>query len=144
MKSINFFFKHPVIRYITSGGIGAVTNLGMLFILTHFIGFYYIVSGIIAFICSVFVSFYLQKKWTFKDNNSENTHRKFVVFTIIAIVNLGANTLFLFLCVEFLQIHYMLGQIIASGIVAFWSYFLYKSKVFGVKKEIAPLDISRV
>ena len=74
--------------YIFSGGMGAVTNLGLLYILTDFVGIYYVISGIISFTCSVFVSFSLQKRLTFKDVSTENTHRKFISFTIISIINL--------------------------------------------------------
>ena len=56
MKYVTMFFKHHIVRYIFSGGTGAVTNLALLYFLTEVVGFYYIISGIIAFCGAVVVS----------------------------------------------------------------------------------------
>ncbi len=119
-----------IANYIFSGGMGAVTNLGLLYILTEFADIYYVLSGIISFVISIFVSFSLQKRLTFKDDSSEGTHKKFITFAIIAIVNLCINTLLLYLLVEMAGAHYMLAQFISSGLIALWSYFAYKKLVF--------------
>lgn len=125
MKFINFFFRHHLIRYIFSGGMGAITNLGLLYILTDLVGLYYLVSGMIAFSCAVVVSFIMQKKWTFQDHSTEETHKKFVIFLGISLINLGVNTLLLYFFTDIGGFHYLISQIFAGGIVALWSYFIY-------------------
>ncbi len=125
--------KHiKAVHFIFSGGMGAVTNIGLLFILTHYFGIYYIISGIISFTLSISVTFFLQKRLTFKDTTAHDIHKKFATFTLIAIVNLCINTLLLYFLVEKLGVYYVLAQILSSGVIAFWSYFAYKFFVFKV------------
>ncbi len=126
MEFIIRVFNHHIIRYIFSGGMGAIVNLGLLYILTDLVHLHYLVSGIIAFICAVIVSFFMQKKWTFKDHSTENTHKKFGVFVIVAVVNLALNTALLYFFTDFWHWHYMVSQFFAAAIVAVWSYFIYK------------------
>jgi len=130
MKILLFFFKYPVMRYLSSGGIGAVINLSILYFLTDVVGIYYILSSIIAFLISLVVSYTLQRKWTFKHKNISYTHEKFIIFTIIAIINLGANTILLYTFTDIVGIHYIISQIFSMGIIAIWSYFLYKIIIF--------------
>ncbi len=115
-----------IIRYLFSGGTAAAVNIGLLFILTHYAGFHYLSSGVIAFCIAVVVSFYMQKKWTFEDHSVEGAHKKFVVFVIVAVTNLCANTALLYLFTDIAGLHYLASQILASGLVAVWSFFIYK------------------
>ena len=126
MNFITTLFKHHIVRYIFSGGTGAITNLALLYFLTEVVGFYYIISGIIAFCGAVVVSFFMQKKWTFQDHSTEDTHKKFAIFVTIAFINLVINTGLLYLFTDIFHSHYLLSQIFVSGIVAVWSYFIYK------------------
>jgi putative flippase GtrA len=126
MTFVNFLIKHSLIRYLLSGGIAAATNLGALYILTDFFGLYYIISGIISFLVALLVSFTLQKKWTFEDHTTHLTHQKFALFASVALLNLLANTLLLYTFAEIFRLHYLLAQILASGLVATWSFFVYK------------------
>ena len=129
MKSITTLFSHDIVRYLFSGGVAAATNLGLLFVFTHFFGLHYLISGILAFCCAVVVSFIMQKKWAFSDHSTDATHKKFIIFLIVALINLGLNTLLLYFFTDICGVRYLVSQILASGIVAVWSYFIYK-KVF--------------
>src|SRR3989344_279145 len=59
------------IRYIISGGTGAVVNLATLFVLVHFFQVWYLLSVIMAFVVAFFVSFSMQKFFTFNDDSLE-------------------------------------------------------------------------
>lgn len=126
-----------IIRYLFSGGTAAAVNLGLLFVLTHYVGLHYIISGVISFCIAVVVSFLMQKKWTFEDHSTEDTHKKFVIYVTVAIVNLCVNTFLLFLLTDFAHFHYMVSQFITSGLVAIWSFFIYKI----VFKKVEPIDV---
>jgi len=130
MEILIFFINHKIIRYIFSGGMATITNILILFLLTDIIGINYIISGIVSFSISVVVSFTLQKFLTFQDNSTDNLHKKFIIFIIIAVINLIANTSLLYVFTEYFGLYYILSQIFAGAIVAFWSFFLYKIIVF--------------
>jgi putative flippase GtrA len=130
MEIIRKILNHHLVRYVFSGGIAAVINLGLLYILTEYAGLHYLVSGVIAFCCAVIVSFSMQKKWTFQDHSTHATHKKFGIFVVVALINLGLNTLLLYLFTDLAKFHYIVSQILAAAIVALWSYFIYKKVVF--------------
>ncbi len=121
-----------IIRYIFSGGTGAAVNLGLLYIVVHFFGFHYLVGAILSFAVAVVVSFLMQKFWTFRhfDKSASVINKQASVFLIVAVFNLGLNTLLMYLFVSIFGLWYMLGQFLASGLIAILSYFIYKLFVF--------------
>ncbi len=130
MDIIKPAFNHHIVRYLFSGGTAAIVNLGLIYILTDIARLHYLISGIFAFSCGVVVSFIMQKRWTFQDHSTEETHRKFAVYVVIAIINLAVNTSLLYIFTDIFRFYYMISQFLASGIVALWSYFIYKKLVF--------------
>ena len=132
---------HPplakAVRYIVSGGTAALVDLGLLYIFTDVFGWWYLTSAVVAFILAFFVSFFLQKFWTFKDGSKDRIHFQLIIYLTIALVNLVVNTLLMFVGVHYLGLHYMLAQFIVAGLIACSSFFLYRRFVF-----IAPKVIS--
>lgn len=129
MELIQFFTKHRIIRYIISGGISAVVNLVIFYVLNLEIGIYYITASILSFISAFFVSFTLQKFWTFKSHETE-THKQMIMYLGNSLFGLGLNTTILFLCVHFLQVLPLLGQIVAGGLTALCTFQISRNFVF--------------
>ena len=119
-------------RFVISGGIGAGVNIGILFLLTHVFDVWYLFSSILAFILAVFVSFICQKFWTFKNTATTQIHYQLVWYFGIAGINLIFNTLIMYLCVDGLGLHYIVGQVIASLLIAIWSYLIYEKLFRGI------------
>ena len=123
------------VRYIISGGTGAVVNIGTLFVLTHFLGVWYLASSVIAFIVSCFVSFYLQRTWTFEQNLPGTVTRHMSLYLAVALFNLALNTAIVYVCVEYIGLWYVLAQIVASVIVAVSSFFIYQHLIFNDSRD---------
>ncbi|MCX6786454.1 MAG: GtrA family protein [Candidatus Kaiserbacteria bacterium] len=119
-----------IIRYVISGGTAAFTSVGLLFVFVHFIGAQYIVASAFAFIFGFLVSFTLQKLWTFNNKGTSRTHIQLAQYLAITLGNLALNTLLVYTGVEILGLWYLLAQLIASGLIAFYSYFVYRRFVF--------------
>lgn len=117
--------KMRVLRYLISGSIVTIIDLCALYTFTDIFGIWYILSAILAFIIAFIVSFSLQKYWTFVDNSRENIHNQIFVYLIVTLINLGLNTLGIFVFVHYLVFHYIFAQIIVSAIIAIESYFVY-------------------
>lgn len=117
-------------RFVISGGTATAVNLGTLFILTHFFGVWYIYSSIAAFAVSFFVSFSLQKLWTFGNTALDKVHVQATKFLAIILVALGINTLLIYIFVEYMHAHYLLGQLVSGLFIAIINYFSYKHIVF--------------
>ncbi len=125
--------RQIITRYLVSGGTAAFTDIGLLYVLTKFVGLWYLASAVLAFIVAFGVSFTLQKFWTFQDKDLQAVKRQAGLYFLVAIVNLCLNTLLVYLITDFLGIFYVISQVIAAGLVAVWSFFIYKYYVFGGK-----------
>jgi putative flippase GtrA len=124
-----------IAKYIISGGTAAVVDLAALYVFVEWFHMWYVLSAIIAFLIAFCFSFTLQKFWTFKDREVENVHKQATVYFVVSVVNLGVNTLLIYLFVEYLHLHYFVSQIIAGGLLAVSSFFIYSIFIFPKKTD---------
>ncbi len=123
-----------VFRYLFSGGTAAFVDLFLLHIFVEYLHIWYLFSAIIAYLLAFFVSFILQKYWTFQETTRENIHKQMVWHFCLGLINLSINTVMLYVLVDFVGLHYMFAQILISGILATGSFFVYKFFIF--KKNV--------
>jgi putative flippase GtrA len=123
-----------IVRYIISGGTSAVTDLFLLYLFTDIFHIWYIISAALAFIIAFFVSFTLQKYWTFRDNSNEGIKKQGLMYFVIGLINLGVNTLLVYFFTEylfvFLRYDYLVSQVCAAGLIAIVSFFVYQKFIF--------------
>jgi putative flippase GtrA len=119
-----------LIRYLFSGGIATIVDLGLLYLFTDRLGWWYVWSAVGAFSVAVVVSFSLQKFWTFQNGGLEGLRHQFALYLTVTIANLGTNTLLVYLLVEKVGLFYLLAQIIAAGLIAIGSFFIYQGIIF--------------
>jgi len=132
-KGLEFFVPNRYAklgRYIMSGGTAAAVDIGFLFIFTSVFHIWYLLSAILAFLIAFCVSFVLQKFWTFDDHGIEKWKSQAVGYFVIAGVNLGINTMLMYIFVDIFGIQYIAAQFVAGALVAFESYFLYQKLIF--------------
>ncbi|MFA6393965.1 MAG: glycosyltransferase [Patescibacteria group bacterium] len=128
-----------IVKFIISGGTAAFTDLGLLYVLTSLAGYWYLFSAILAFIAAFFVSFFLQKFWTFRDNDRKKMYSQMRRYFFVGLVNLGINTLGMYLVVDIFGIWYLLAQILVSIVIAAESFLIYKHAIFN-GKDAPPAD----
>lgn len=119
-----------IFRFLISGGVSATVDLALLYIFTEFFGLWYLASTVCAFILAFFVSFGLQKFWTFRDHSREGISAQAGIYFLIATGNLVLNTFLVYVFVDHLGLHYLIAQSTASILIACGSYFIYQQFVF--------------
>jgi putative flippase GtrA len=117
-------------RYLFVGGAAFIVDLTSLFILTNFLGIYYLISAAIAFILGLFVNYFLSVNWVFNRRTLENRTFEFGIFAFIGIVGLGLNEVFIWFFTQDLQIYYLFSKILAAVIILFWNFFARKFILF--------------
>ncbi len=132
-SNIGKYYK--VAKFIIVGGTSAITAITILFLLTHFLHVWYLLSSGIAFLFAFFVSFLLQKFWTFGDRGMETITKQLFSYSVIILCNLTLNTTALYLLVEYAHLHYVVAQIIVGGIISIMSYFFYERYIFSSHKS---------
>ena len=108
-KSINQFIKFCIV-----GFFGALLNYSTFFILYNYLSVYYIISSGTGFILSVFLAFYLNKKYTF--NIVTKSKNKLVKYFSVNIFSLILGLLSLAFFVEILFINIYIANLLIIGI----------------------------
>lgn len=130
-----------IIKYLASGCIGIVVNLGLLYVLADLLGLHYLVSSFLAVSCSTVVGFLLQKYWTFEARSKEGTKREFSLYVGVAIMNIVLNTLIVYLLVDFSGFHHLPAQFVGAAVVAVSSYVIYKKVIFRIKPTLVTESV---
>jgi len=109
--------------------IPATVDFSLMYFLTEFVGVYYMFSLVIAFIIALFVSYFSQKKLTFR-NGSQKYMSQVSVFCLISLVGLLIHIGIVFGMVEYLGLWYMSGKVIATAIAYVWNFLAHKYVTF--------------
>jgi putative flippase GtrA len=117
-------------RYIFVGGAAFIADFGLLYVLTEYIGLHYLLSATFSFIVGLIINYSLSKVWVFSGNTIKKRWMEFIVFSLIGMVGLGLNNLFLWIFTDYCSIHYMLSKIFTTIIVFFWNFLGRKFILF--------------
>lgn len=125
-----------IVRYLISGGTAAVTDLFFLYFFTDICGLWYVYSTPLAFLIAFGVSFSLQKYWTFRDHSKEGMGKQGTVYFIVSVCNMFLNSFLVIAFTDYVGLHYIVSQIVAAGLIAVMSFFVYQKFIFNRKKEL--------
>lgn len=111
------------LKFSIVGLVGVGVNEGMIFLLTEHLKIYYAISGIISFEIALLNNFFLNDLWTFK-NDKVSTSRliRLLKFHISRILSFIVTVSMLILLTEFLNLHYLLSNLIAIGLGTLINY----------------------
>lgn len=119
-----------VLRYIAAGGTAAAVDLGLLYVLTDWLGIYYLFSSVLAFLVAFCVSFVLQKFWTFGERTQKGMHAQAALYFVITGGNVAVNAGLMYFFVDVVGFWYLFAQIVAGATIACYSFALYRLFVF--------------
>jgi len=122
--SIQFF------RYIFVGGLAFIIDIGFLYILTNFFGYYYLISAAISFTLGLIANYLLSTHWVFNKHNLNNLTLEFSIFTVIGIIGLGLNELFIWVFTAELNIYYLTSKIFAAALILIWNFLARKYTLY--------------
>lgn len=122
--------RRQIIKFLISGSTAAGTNFIILFILVDLVHIWYLLASGISFLISFFVSFSLQKFWTFRNKETDAIQKQAVMYFMVTIFGLLSNLLFMYIFVDILHWWYMFAQFVISAVIAVFNYIVYKSIIF--------------
>jgi len=137
-KHPNFFkflnrFKDKI-KFVVTGFLATIVNLFFLFIFYKIFEIRIIYAASFSWFLAFFVSFSLQKFWTFRSLSFKKMPQQIVYYFSLALVSLILNARWMYLLVETLELHYILSQLIVLFILAILNYIVYKFFIFKEKK----------
>ncbi len=114
-----------ILKFGVVGVVAFLIDYGLLYILTEFIGIYYLISAIISFTVSVIVNYIMSIKWVF-DVNKKQGVKEFIIFIILSIIGLIINEIIMYMMVNLVNIHYMISKLFSTGIVMVYNFVTRK------------------
>ena len=132
--SPKFFDRHAkrkeIVKFLIAGCLAGGTDLVMLYIFHGLFHWGLMLSTSLAFIISFFVSFFMQKLWTFNDKDHSRSYRQLGLYLLLNFINLNLNGWLMHLLVNGFQIWYMLSQFVVGLTLGMVSFVVYKFVIF--------------
>jgi len=109
------------VRFAGVGFMSAIGHYGLLIALVQIAKMDAVLASAAGALLGACINYSLNYRFTFR---STKQHRESIIkFTLVAVVGLLLNTLFMWLGVDLLGAHYLLSQIVTTGLVMIWSFF---------------------
>lgn len=121
-------------RYACVGGLAFLLDFGCLFIFTEIFKIYYLTSAFLSFLLGLAVNYFLSISWVFNHRNIQNEWIEFSIFSIIGVVGIGINLMFIWFFTDITHLHYMGSKIITGGFVFLWNFFARKFLLFRTER----------
>jgi putative flippase GtrA len=119
-----------IVKFIISGGTATATNFVLLYFFVDIVHLWYLAGSGLAFVVAFFVSFSLQKFFTFKDQEVGRIYKQLFQYLIVTLSGLAFNLLSMWVLVDHFGLWYMLAQFFTSAVVAVGNYFAYREFIF--------------
>jgi putative flippase GtrA len=116
------------LRYLFSGGMAFVIDFGSFEVMTRLLGVWYVAATMISGLLGFFSAFVLHKYIVFA--KKEQTRAQFVRYTILQMFNLLAQTLIVYMMVEYAGAPKEVAKIASIACSVSWNFFLYKFLVY--------------
>ena len=127
-------FAKQAVKYYVVGGSGVLVNLGILYALTDFAGFWYTASQVIAISVSISSNFLFNRFWTFSDSIGDQKNSvMYVKFLIVSLIGMGIQLGITSALVESVGLYYMYAAGIGIAISGAINYVVNRRWTFGIK-----------
>ncbi|HEU5005131.1 MAG TPA: GtrA family protein [Candidatus Saccharimonadales bacterium] len=114
-----------VIQFFRYGFVAvaaAIVDTGLLFIFTHYLHWFYLLSATASFLISLILNYLLSTVWVFS-RSAYRRHVEIIMFLIIGIVGLGLNLVIIWFFTSAVGLFYLKSKLLALLGVFFWSFF---------------------
>ena len=128
------FSNRGIGKFVKFGLVGVLNTLinWIIFTMLNFMGVYYIIAKVIAYVIATINSYTWNSRWVFKYNGKDQkeTTTKFIVLNL---VGLALNTIILYLLVDLIGLNKLISLVITTVIVMVINYIVNKIWVFKEK-----------
>lgn len=108
------------VKFTGVGFVSAIGHYGLLITLVQIAAVPAVPASAAGALLGALINYSLNYRYTFR---STRQHREAVLrFAVVASVGLVLNTLFMWVGVELIGAHYLLSQVVTTGLVLIWSF----------------------
>ncbi len=114
------------LKFCVVGVICTIIDFGVLILLREVFGVNYLIANIVAFTVSVIVNYILSMRYVFQGKKDTSKIKEFIIFVVLSAIGLGLNEWLMWVSVNSLGLSYIVGKVIATGIVMVYNFFSKK------------------
>ena len=115
-----------IFKFVIVGGVATVIDWLIYYLLFNFLKINPLVANILSFSISVVYNYLASVKWVFDVDQDKSKSKQFITFIVFSIIGLLINNLILWICIDKLSIYYLIGKVIATGIVMVFNFITRK------------------
>ena len=120
-------------RFLVIGGLATAIQYGVLIALVQLLDFDPVIASATGFVISALANYALNRRYTFRSSQGHQTAAP--RFAIVATSGLLLNTLLMWVIGTMLKQHYLLAQILATGAVLAWNFWLHRHWTFSTPHQ---------
>jgi putative flippase GtrA len=120
-----------IIRYLVTGTLSVGLNLLIILVLTEEVGLNYRTSITVCFVTVTFVSFCLNRFWTFR-KREQGAPRDLMRYVLVTLTQLPLSLAACSFAVEFLNLPYVAAAALSSVVFAPTTYLVHRIWSFGL------------
>ena len=109
-------------KYLVVGGICTIVDIGLLYILTEYVGIYYVLAAALSFTMGVTLNYFMCTGWIFEESKIKNKGIEILFYLIISIIGLLINVFVIWLLTNFVALHFMLSKFLATALTLIWNF----------------------
>ncbi len=111
------------VRFGLVGGMGAVLNTALLYLLVHFGRWAYVPAAAVATEAAILGNFALNDRWTFHDARGRSPWpRRMARYNVVALGGLVVSLVVLALLTAMFHLHYLVANLMSIGAATLWNY----------------------
>ena len=127
--------RKSFLKFFMAGSLAGATDLFFLFLFYGVFDLNIVLATSLAFLISFAVSFYLQKHWTFKNNDEHKTSKQVILYFLNAFLSLNINVVCMHFLVNEVHAPYLLAQFVVNLCLGGLNFLIYKTIVFRNEQE---------
>lgn len=131
VKKINIkqFFSAQFLKYIVVGFLGTALDFSILYALVEYLHLFYLISATVSVCIVIWISFTLNKYWTFQDY-SKQYFKQLLKYAISHMIALAVALAVLATLVEIFGMWYIYAKFFATAAAAITNFLIVKSYIF--------------
>ncbi|MGL5807304.1 MAG: GtrA family protein [Xenococcaceae cyanobacterium] len=122
-------FNHQVFRFLIVGFFCAFQNIFLLYFFKEFLHLHYLVSIIILSIVVNSIGFYLNRRYTFQNNNNQ-FWKEFIKYHTVMLSSYLTVSISMYVLVDIFNIWYLSAFLIMTVVITIYNFALHKKWTF--------------
>lgn len=119
-----------ILPYSAGAAAAFAVDFGMLAFLVEVLSVHYLVAATLSFIVGTAVIYWISIRYVFVYRRVAGAHVEFAIFSLVGLVGIFVNLSGMYLSVERLHLHYLLGKVISAGVTFFTNFALRRALLF--------------